>query len=315
MKTGYKTGAIVGTILLLGAGQIFAARAGWRGGSGRGRGYSPGVPARARAGGRFAGPMRERPNGPGRATMFSGGVRRLNLPEEQRGRVRDIVAEAATEGLAAREKLADAQRKLRDLVADGASEDQINAAGQDLGKALAQETLRRAKTRASVKEVLPRDQLERLAQVKSRAGQFRAGRGHAPGRGRLGGRGAGAWGQRPGWSPRMQPRGWQGRASLNQRGQRGSAEAPRPQRSGPAFEGRPWGGPDQRGARRPQMGPGRPGGPDELPGDRPTLPGRGPAPLKRMFERADTDNDGTLSMEEVEAFQDRMKDRPGLPGR
>jgi hypothetical protein len=63
------------------------------------------------------------------------------------------------------------------------------------------------------------------------------------------------------------------------------------------------------------MGPWQRGGRGELPGNRPALRGTGPAPLKRMFELADTDEDGSLTMEEVEAFQDRMKDRPGFPGR
>jgi hypothetical protein len=34
--------------------------------------------------------------------------------------------------------------------------------------------------------------------------------------------------------------------------------------------------------------------------------------LDRVLERADTDNDGALSRQEIEAFQDKMTDRPGF---
>jgi hypothetical protein len=34
-----------------------------------------------------------------------------------------------------------------------------------------------------------------------------------------------------------------------------------------------------------------------------------------MFERADTDDDGSLSRQELEAFQDRMGNRPDVPRR
>ncbi len=85
----------------------------------------------------------------------------------------------------------------------------------------------------------------------------------------------------------------------------------------------PPAGREGRGRQRPQ---GRQGGAAEPSADRPRAGGRGPGAgqpsqqrgplmLKRIFEQADTNEDGLLSMAEVEAFQDKMKDRPGFPGR
>ena len=82
-------------------------------------------------------------------------------------------------------------------------------------------------------------------------------------------------------------------------------------------------GRQRQGAQRPQ---GRQRNSGEAPADRPRAGGRGPgaeAPaqqrgplmLKRIFGQADTNEDGLLSMAEVEAFQNKMQDRPGFPGR
>lgn len=286
MKTRYRTVMIVAATAVALAAQALAQPGGWGRGPWQGRQGGPGMMRGARP---FGGPEGGRPGGPVGPGLLGAALHRLDLSQEQRQKIRDIMADSRTDAQSAREALGDAQRALDDVVADGAGEEQIRAAAEKLAHAVADEAVLRARTMRSVKEVLTEEQREQIERFKERAGQFgdRVRRGQGPGR---------------------QPRGWNGRGGPQaQRGpgvQPGGRQGQRPWlgNRGRSDDGRgpgPWsGGRGRMGGQRPMGAPGP--------------QGRGPLPLDRMFEKADTNEDGLLSKAELEALRDEMTDRPGF---
>jgi hypothetical protein len=173
------------------------------------------------------------------------GLYRLDLTEEQRELIGDILEAGRDACEAGREAVANATKALHTAVTEGADETAIREAAAGLGTVLGDQAVLKAGTIASVKEVLTEEQIGQLQEMKDAE----------PGE-RLGG--AGTWGG----------------------GFRGG-RFPHPPGRGP-------GGP----GRGPGMGPGA---------------GLG---IDRLIDNVDTDGDGTLTAEELEAFKENMKGRP-----
>jgi Spy/CpxP family protein refolding chaperone len=174
------------------------------------------------------------------------GLHRLDLTEEQRELIRDILQAGRDACEAGREAVANATKALHTAVTEGADEAIIREAATNLGTALGDQAVLRASTITLVKEILTEEQLEQLQQMKAPKLRERLG-------------GAGTWG-----------------------GGSGRGRFPCPLGRGP-------GGP----GRGPGMGPGA---------------GLG---IDRLIDNVDTDGDGTLTAEELEAFKENMKGRPG----
>ena len=261
--------------------------------------------ARWRQGGSGRRGMAGQPGFPG---MLDRITHQLDLTDEQAERIHGIAEEGRQEA----KVVADAREAFHKAVADGTEEEQIRSAAEALGKALGDQAVLRAKTLASVREVLSEEQRD---QLKGQVGPFRGGPGRResrdgmrPGQGnrprRMGNpgprgpwqgeRGPARWSQdRPGAAGRR-GRGAQLRGTMRGRRQRDmnwdqvSSPAPGPWRA----DRMPWS--DQG----PQVGRRGPGG----------RGGRGPLPIDRMFERADTNDDGALDKEEIEAFRSGKAD-------
>lgn len=143
----------------------------------------------------------------------------------------------------------------------------------------------RSRTLEAIKGVLTEEQAGQFEQMRENVGQFRQGR---RGPAMQDGSGGPA-------GPRFQ----RGQGLRGQMGPRGQGPA------GQAFQGGPGRG---RGMRQ--------GGgvnPPEAPAEPPTRGqgmGRGVPPIERMFDQADTNNDGALTREEIRAFHEKMG--PGL---
>jgi Spy/CpxP family protein refolding chaperone len=298
MKTGYKTALIAVGLATILASQSLAQP------GGRGRGTwqrSPG-----------AGAAYGRPGGPGRAELLGGILRRLDLTEEQRDKIRDILTDARSDTTDAHRAVAEGHEALRDAVADG-SVDAAEAAAEEFTDALARQAKLRIETMASVKKVLTEEQIEQLENVKERIGEFRERRGGAP-RGRMQQR----WDNRRGPAgPSQWQRGRRGPATrFGGRGPQSSAAMPLDRlfdradadRDGELSRSeledlRDRGGQYRRRTEgRPQRG--RPGY------GQGALRGRGQLPLERLFEQADTNDDSLLSHDELEAFRDKMNEQP-----
>lgn len=145
----------------------------------------------------------------------------------------------------------------------------------------------RSKVLASIKSVLTDEQVEQLERMQGRAGQFRPG-------------------MRPGSDGRFG-------GPMRGRGQRGQMQPGGQGRPGQPFTG---GGPGAGRGVRPRMGRNQPQGPVEPPAGRSEAgAGRSPSrvvpPLSQMFDQADTNHDGALTKEEIEAFHNaRRGNRP-----
>lgn len=144
----------------------------------------------------------------------------------------------------------------------------------------------RSETLASIKEVLTDEQAKQLDQIQERAGQ------------------SGRRMMRPGAPNRFD-------GAMGDRRQRGAGRRGR-MRPGQPFPGGPgagW-GPQLQG------GPGGPGAPGQPPVGGPPMgagrgPGRGIPPIEQMFDKADANQDGALTKEEIRAFHEaRRGDRP-----
>lgn len=251
-----------------------------------------------------------------RPGMLAAMPRRLNLTDEQAEKIRDITQQARAEGREAGQALVEAREALNDAVADGAKEEQIHSAADALAKAIANQAVHQSRTRASIREVLTEEQRDQLAETKERFGRFRGRPGGREFHGRpqrgQGGRGGAGWG-RP--ASRMGRPGGPKTSEVGPRGPRGMRG---PRGRGPMSDERRVGRAgfsDSRGMNgrfhRPMQGPpmrqmeGQAG-----PMGRRGAQGRGPEFLDRMFERADADDDGKLSKDELKAFRDKMPTRP-----
>lgn len=147
----------------------------------------------------------------------------------------------------------------------------------------------RSRVQARIKEVLTEEQRRQLQPMQDRAGQFNRPM------------------QRPGAGMRGGGTGAQGQGVRGRLGARGQSMGPR---------GQGWGGPGMQNWG-PQRGLGMRQPPVPSVGGGPTAGGRrqgmGPAqqdgalPLGRLFDRADANDDGTLTREELKAFQDTMR--------
>ena len=237
-------------------GQAFGAGGG-RGGR-RGAGFGAyGGPERG-----FFGP----PMGYGRGHMsgqyhgqgIARALRGLDLTEQQRESIRNILESARETSESEREAVENARKALHTAVAEGADETAIREAASNLGKAIGDRAVSRAATMTSIKEVLTEEQLEQLQKMKSS----------------------------------------ESRDDLN-----GAGIQRRQMRSGnqPGLQGRGFGRPG-RGAGRLGMGPAWQGR-DRGPGPR---PGFG---IDRLIEQVDTNGDGTLTAEEIQAFKEQIEDQ------
>lgn len=240
--------------------------------------------------GRQAAGPRGRGMGPrdGQRGMLAAIRGQLDLTDEQAEKIQDIVAETRPDAQATREALTEAREAFHDAVADNAEEGQIRAAAETLAKAMADQAILHNKTLASVKEVLTAEQREQLEDL-DRPGRFQGERSARPGfpgpmqRGERGDRG-----------PRMGRDDDRGPARGRcERWSRQDSGWDRADRGPERF--RRWGGPRwaeetrQRGFRHEPA--------------RNVRQGRGPRPLERLFERADTNDDEILDREELEAFR------------
>lgn len=289
MKTGYRTAMIVAAIVVTLSAQALAQPRDWGRGPWPGR---PGGPGMMRGTRPFGGPVGTGPGGPG---LWGAALPRLDLSSEQKEKIRDIMADSRTDAQKAREAVGDAQRALQDAVADGAGEEQIHAAADKLAQALAHEAVLRSKAMTSVRNVLTEEQAAQMERFKERAGQFRE---------RMRG------GQVQGRAQRDRNTRPPARAERGRRVQGPGRQGPPPQFDSRSRLGRSRGG---RGSGPWSGGMGRMG--RQRPTDAPGPQGRGPLPLGRMFEKADTNEDGLLSRAEMEAFRDEIADRPGFQRR
>jgi len=289
MKTGKRTLRIgVATILLLCGTAAMAQPGGGR----RSWGGGPGGPGR---GGR-----------PARAGMLGIMSHRLDLTEEQTEKIADITREGRIEARETSQAVAEARKAFGEVVRDGADEEQIRSAADALGKALAAQAIHQSTTRASIREVLTEEQREQLKEAKERGARFQGRRG-GQGRGmesprRRGRRGMGRGCpmcsmERPGRAgrPQVGARGPQGRRPMADEGGRRRGRFSDSRGPEGRFERPNWD--DNEGAARRRGRGGQMG--------KPGPQGAGPVFLDRMFERADANDDGMLSKDEIEAFRDK----------
>jgi Spy/CpxP family protein refolding chaperone len=198
--------------------------------------------------------MAGRHHGPGIARA----LRRLDLTEEQKESVKNILESARETAAPGREAIADAREALHNAVAEDADETVIRQAAIDLGEAIGDQAVSRAATVASIKEVLTEEQIAQLQEIKDSKSRGDLYRNEVRGRGLHRGNLHGMFG-------------------------RGS--------------GRPGRGPGRRTMRDMRRG----------------MRGRGVGPrvgarLDWLIEQVDTDNDGTLTAEELEAFKQEAED-------
>ena len=342
MKTGWKVLIAAGVVLTLVSGQVLAQPGGNGPGWGPGPGAGPGGPAGLGMGlhrygpgqgGPQGGPRAWQPRGAGawgrgawspqdRGPAGMGGLLsgRLGLTDEQRQKVRAILDKAHAKTMAAiREVLTDEQ--IRQL-------EQMRGRGGQFG--------------GRMRGPGPREGFGNPLGGRHQwgagpgAGMFPRGRGR-PGPAFRGGQGQGPaprfqmGPQQPGspeqpFAGRRGPgagRGWNrgnqpgeqmfNGPDANQQGRRpqgnagpGAPMSPRGRgRPGQPFRGGQGQGPDSQS----QMGPQQPGSPDQ-PSAGPRGPGagrlsnRGNPSLEQIFDQADANKDGTLTKEEIRAFQE-----------
>ena len=112
----------------------------------------------------------ERPNraGPGPIAQIQRALRRLDLTEAQRQQIKGILDARRGDLTAARDARAAATKAFAGAVQAG-DEASIRTAGTALGNALAGAAVIRVQTVASIKEVLTKEQIQRLDEMKERA--------------------------------------------------------------------------------------------------------------------------------------------------
>lgn len=268
-RTGYKKAMVfIAVVMFLGS-PVFAGG----GGRGRMRGYGLGPGAYGGPGedsfrspmayGR--GPMAGQSRGPG----IAGALRRLNLTEEQRESVKNILESARETAETERKAIADAREALHKAVTEGADETAIREAATNLGKVIGDQAVSRAATMTSIKKVLTEEQLEKLQKMKESESRDDLGRAEVPGRGLRRGNQRGMSGRDPGGPGRGAGRFGRG----PERGGRGFGE-------GPGWQGRGF-------AEGPRVG----------------------SRIDRLIEQVDTNNDGTLTAEELEAYKKNVEDQ------
>jgi len=226
--------------------------------------------------------------GPKLQGLFSAITHRLDLTDEQAEKIRDMAEETRQDADIAREALAEARKTLRDAVAGGAAEEQIRGSAEALGKALSNQAILRGKLLASVKEVLTDEQRERFERLQERVGPLR-------GRSRWSDDRLG-WG-RQSHGARFRPEMQHSQGHQRNRWQRGTG----------------WEPADDRGRR--SRRPSRASWSEQRPRGRfqerrVQQRGRGSVPLKRMFEKADTNGDEVLDRKEIDAFRGKATRGP-----
>jgi Spy/CpxP family protein refolding chaperone len=92
----------------------------------------------------------------------------LDLTDEQRELIEEILDEARPDMEAAQEAVAEASTVLREAVMQGADEDTIRAAASALGDAIGDQAVLKARTMASIKAVLTEEQLAELEELLAR---------------------------------------------------------------------------------------------------------------------------------------------------
>jgi Spy/CpxP family protein refolding chaperone len=278
-RTGYKKVIVFVMVVMFLGGQALGAGEGRRGR--RGYGFGPGAYGnpetdsfrygRGLTFGQHHGPAIER------------ALHRLGLTEQQTERIENILESARDKSESVREAIANATKAFHTAIAESAGETAIREAAVNLGKAIGDQAVSRATTMASIKEVLNEEQLERLEKIKDSESRGVLDRAEFRGRGmhRPNQHGALSRGHdRPGRGAGVFGRGHDGP-------DRGMGRFGR----GPERQGRGFG-----------EGPGRQGrGSDENP--------RAGLRIDRLIEQVDTNNDGTLTAEELEAFKKNVEDK------
>jgi Spy/CpxP family protein refolding chaperone len=323
---------LVGGLLLAGPGGP-VGRGGRQGaafgpGPGNRRGPETGPPRPLMWAGRR--PMLGERRGVERGMMLARVLRSLDLTDEQKEQVKGILEAAKDKTQAAREALADATKRLHTAVTEGADEAAIREAAANLGKAIGDQAVLRASTMASIKEVLTDEQREQLEKMKERVEKFGEKMKQPGFRGRLGGArmrgdvlqrgrrpgGLGAGPGGPSRGPGEPGMGLGGPARELGMGLGGPARGPgmgfNELGIGPRGPGIGRGGPE----RGPGMGFGEPDIGPGVPGRGPGVPGRGIGVgpggglgIDRLIERVDTNGDGTLTAEELEAFKEKIREQ------
>jgi Spy/CpxP family protein refolding chaperone len=157
-----------------------------------GRGMGPGCPFGLGGGaglGMFGGP-----GGPGRGLGFGAVIRRLDLSDEQLEKITTIQEAAMEKMEAGCQAVADAVEALREAAgAEEPDEAAIQQAGTALGTAIGQQAVLRAKTMASIKQVLTDEQRESVKTLMERAKELRGFPGRFGGGRRGRGLGMGPW--------------------------------------------------------------------------------------------------------------------------
>ena len=105
---------------------------------------------------------------PNRGGILQLALRRLDLTDEQRQKIKSVIQDGKTSRQTARRAVVDATEALHKAVADGATEADIRQAATTLGTAIGNQAVLRAATTASIKQVLTPEQLEELKKIQDR---------------------------------------------------------------------------------------------------------------------------------------------------
>lgn len=290
MKTARNILVVAAGVLVLVGGLAMAAGPGGgqgqgRGfGQGRGRGMGPGMGMGMGMRAHEAGPMGEMRGDP----LDAIGAQ-LNLTAEQRGQIRTIHEQAQKDAVAARDGVAAARDALHDAVISGKTEAEIRAAGTRLGEAIGNQAALHAKTMAAMKVVLTEEQRKKFEEMK---------KDNQPGMGPRGPRGGGPFCPWMGdgdqeWQPPMHQRAF-GRGGPWMDDNEGDQQGQPPMHQQGFGRGGPGG---------PRMGEDQADQQGQPPVRRQAFGGGGPLPAEEMFKAADTDKDGKLTLEELQAFR------------
>lgn len=141
-----------------------------------------------RAGGMYGGPNQARV-GPGRRAGSGVGMilklkEKLDLSDSQVEQLEALNGEVKEQMKAGQEAVKAKRKALQEAVKSGAEESAIRAAGDELGKALSDQAVLRAGTKAKIDGILTEDQKSKLKELKGHRGKGRAEAGEfAKGRG------------------------------------------------------------------------------------------------------------------------------------
>jgi len=147
-------------------------------------------------------------------------LRRLDLTEDQRDKVKTVLNNKKEDAEVANKAVRDAQKALHEAVINEAGEEAIRTAAAGVGRAIGDQAVLKTQAAASVKAVLTEEQLQKLERIKEKTkelqedmqalrgelgpGQNRRGAGFGQ-KGRHGTSRRGMRGHRPSGPPPMHP--------------------------------------------------------------------------------------------------------------